>query len=79
MVHINYISLVNLTVDAPVVKELLQNDFTAETMEAEFANITTNESYRRQMLQGYDQVIDIMGHQGASERTAQTIIQTATK
>lgn len=79
MVHINYISLVNLTVDAPVVKELLQNDFTAETMEAEFANITTNEIYRRQMLQGYDQVIDIMGHQGASERTAQTIIQTATK
>ncbi|MBQ2508320.1 MAG: lipid-A-disaccharide synthase [Bacteroidales bacterium] len=77
LVKIKYISLVNIISDAPVVKELIQSDFSIDTLESEFNNITIDNDYRQQMLLGYDKVIDLLGNRGASERTAQIVAQTA--
>lgn len=70
---IKYISLVNLIADAPIVTELIQGDVNDARIEKEFAKIVDNES-RVKMLEGYAQVHTILGNAGASERTAQEII-----
>lgn len=76
LVHINYISLVNLTADAPVVSELIQNEFNIEEVERRFAEITVRENLRAKMMEGYHRVYQILGEEGASQRTAQAIIET---
>lgn len=78
LVHLNYISLVNLTADAPIVKELIQNDFNDDIVEHEFLRITADATARQQMLAGYDHVINLLGGAGASARTAQAAIDVAT-
>ena len=76
LVHINYISFVNLTADAPVVSELIQNEFNIEEVERRFAEITVRENLRAKMMEGYHRVYQILGEEGASQRTAQAIIET---
>lgn len=72
--NIQYISLVNLIADKPIVKELIQNDFSVDDLEASLHEITDNER-RQQIIDGYNLVKDILGQEGASERTAQNIIE----
>lgn len=53
--HIQYISLVNLIADFPVVPELIAADATAENLNRELTKLLdTNGSQRDLMLQGYD-------------------------
>lgn len=73
--RIKYISLVNLIADAPVVTELIQEDYNIERLESEFAKITVDEEARSKMLSEYDRVIGILGGEGASERTAEEIVR----
>lgn len=70
MGKLKYISLVNLIADAPVVKELIQNDVNDSTLETEFAKISVDSASRHSMLEGYDRMIEILGNDGASQRTA---------
>jgi len=72
--RIKYISLVNLIADAPVVTELIQQDLEPERLEAEFAAITSDTSDRRRIFEGYARLHTLLGNSGASDRTAQTII-----
>ena len=72
--RINYISLVNLISDSPVVVELLQNDFNTQRLEQEFARITTDNGNRDRMKRDYTAMRTLLGDGGASRRTAQTII-----
>lgn len=69
---LKYISLVNLIADAPIVTELIQNDVTDDAIEREFHQITSKDT-RDTMLAGYDQMIEILGNAGASQRTAKII------
>ena len=72
--RIKYISLVNLIADSPIVTELIQNDFNAERLEAEFILITSDDANRERMLNEYADMRTLLGSGGASQHVAQTII-----
>lgn len=70
--RLKYISLPNLILDKPVVKELVQNDFTAANLKQELTLILEEEG-RKQILADYDQLITLLGNSGASRKVAQMI------
>lgn len=74
IVKIKYISLVNLIMDRPVVKELIQKELTVENLEKELTSILTNESVRNNMFNDYEELKLKLGSKGASER-AVTVIE----
>ena len=69
-----YISLVNLIAGKEVVQELFGPKFTKDRIYEELSRLVQDETYRRKMLDGYEQVISIIGEPGASARTAQLIV-----
>ena len=75
LVNIKYISLVNLVMDATVVKELIQEDCSGEKIGDELDLILNNQSYRARMMQNYDQLAVRMGTAGASLRAAELMIK----
>jgi lipid-A-disaccharide synthase len=79
VVKIKFISLVNLIMDKPVVKELIQQDCTAEKIAGEIDRILNDKSYRAAMLANYNGLDAKMGLPGASAKTAGLIIQYASK
>lgn len=74
--HISYISLVNLIAGKEVVKELFAKYFSEEAISEELNRLLNDEAYRNRMLNGYDNVIQILGKPGASNRAAQIIYNT---
>ena len=77
--RIKYISLVNLIADAPIVVELIQQDFTPNRLETEFNRIASDPQTRQRILEGYAQVHSLLGNTGASDRTASQVIKNAHK
>ncbi|MBP5326751.1 MAG: lipid-A-disaccharide synthase [Bacteroidales bacterium] len=77
--RISYISLVNLIADSPVVTELIQEQYNLERLEDELKKITIDADSRQVMQNGYQGVIDILGGEGASQRTADKIIEIANR
>lgn len=75
LVKIKYISLVNLIMDMPVVKELIQEDCNTESLTKELNAILHDPLYRSQMLINYQQLAERMGEPGASEKAARLIVQ----
>jgi len=71
---IKYISLPNLIADAPIVTELIQDDFTDDRLQQEFDKITTNSQARQQITDGYAHLHTLLGNAGASDRTADEIL-----
>lgn len=69
--HTPYISLVNLIAGREVVQELFGARFSEDRIREELGRILHNPAYRQTMLDGYDEVIRILGEPGASRRTAQ--------
>lgn len=72
--HTKYISLVNLIADKTVVKELFAKYFSLQALSDEMNLLLTNSKYRHQMLSEYDRIIEMLGHEGASERAAKNIV-----
>jgi len=79
VVKIRFISLVNLIMDAMVVKELIQNDCNPQTIAEELDNILKDKTYRQRMLDKYSQLDKKMGKPGASARTASLILKYITE
>ena len=79
LVKIKFISLVNLIMNRPVVKELIQQDCTAAKIAAELRLLLNDEGSRGKMLSDYDELDQKMGRPGASAKTARLIIQYTTK
>jgi len=75
IVKTRFISLVNLIMDKLIVKELIQDDCTPQTIDTELDKLLGNKPYRQQMLDGYRQLDKRMGKPGASEHTAKLIIK----
>ncbi len=74
LVKIKYISLVNLIMDKPVVKELIQQDFNASAMTNELSNLLNNPVRRHQMLNDYDELENVLSAGGhASDNAAEKI------
>jgi lipid-A-disaccharide synthase len=79
VIRIGFISLVNLIMDKAVVKELIQQDCTPETIGAELGLILNDKDYRATMLSNYDLLDERMGKSGASAKTADLILKYAAK
>jgi len=67
---VKYISLVNLIIDKPLVKELFNEKFSTENIRQELYNLLHNESYIASMQAGYSDIIEQLGEKGASDRAA---------
>ncbi|CAM3263702.1 lipid-A-disaccharide synthase [Empedobacter falsenii] len=72
--NIRFISLVNLIMDEEVVKELIQYDLTYENIKREL-NLILNSPKRDKILQDYEELYHKLGGIGASERTANLIVE----
>jgi lipid-A-disaccharide synthase len=72
--RIQYISLVNLIADSPVVTELIQDDFNSTKLEREFNLIADDKANRERILHEYADMRALLGDGGASSRVAQAII-----
>lgn len=73
VIKVKYISLVNLIMHVPVVRELIQGDYNEDMVKEELNRILSDEAYRSNMLQNYKALDNKMGEIGASERTAKLI------
>ncbi|HSH51693.1 MAG TPA: hypothetical protein VK982_08205, partial [Bacteroidales bacterium] len=72
-VKTQYISLVNLIMNAEVVKELIQFDMNADRLETELNKILYNNDFRQKMLGNYKELREKLGGTGASERVAKLL------
>jgi len=74
LISIKYISLVNLIMDKPVVKELIQHELTTENLVKEL-KLLLNDSQRRQALdQDYKSLFEILSSGGNASAQAAKII-----
>ncbi len=73
VVKVKFISLVNLIANKEVVKELLQDNCTPETVSAELNNLLHNTNYRQKVINGNQEVYATLNIGSASENTASLI------
>lgn len=74
LVKIKYISLVNLILDRPLVKELIQQALTPQQLSQELRKILAGPD-RERIIKGYTELKSKLGNKGASDRLATDIIQ----
>lgn len=75
LIKVKYISLVNLIMDKPVVKELIQDDLTAANLHRELEAILDNPDRRRQLAHDYQALKTLLSQGGhASANAARSIV-----
>jgi len=75
VIKVKYISLVNLIMDKPVVKELIQNDLTVENLKHELHELTTNEERITEIKRDYADLKKLLSEGGnASAKAAKSIM-----
>lgn len=79
LVRVKFISLVNLIAGREVVKELIQSEASVEKVSTELRRILTDNTYRQQMLAGYDEIVRILDTGSASENAARLMVEHAKK
>jgi len=76
LVKVKYISLVNLIMDKPVVKELIQNNLTAENLKKELQQLLTDENRIAEIKKDYASLKTLLRQGGdASANAASSIIK----
>ena len=75
LVNVKYISLVNLIVDRPLVKELIQDQLTTQQLKQALMNIL-NPLHQSHLESGYAELRKKLGNKGASQRLADLIIKS---
>lgn len=76
LIHIKYISLVNLIMDKQVVKELIQHELTTENLVKELDLILNNDAYRQNILTDYAALKQLLSEGGnASAQAAKKITE----
>lgn len=79
LIKVKYISLVNLIMNKAVVKELIQNDLTAENISVELRQILSDTKRQRALLEDYEELRFLLGNAGASDNAALIIINDLKK
>jgi lipid-A-disaccharide synthase len=78
-VKVPHFAMVNLIAGEEVVRELVQQDFTAEKVAAEVGRLVSEEPARTEMIEGLRRVGKQLSsgseHRGAAERAAEAIIR----
>ncbi|WP_299624011.1 lipid-A-disaccharide synthase [uncultured Tenacibaculum sp.] len=77
IITLEYISLVNLIMDRPVVKELIQNEFNESNLEQELQLLLNGEK-RKEFFLDYFDLEEKLGGKGASKKAAHSIIKGLT-
>lgn len=76
LIKVDYISLVNLIMGKEVVKELIQNDLTAENIQKELLPLIEEQSEKRsKMLKAYSSLEELLGSGGASDKVASLLLK----
>jgi lipid-A-disaccharide synthase len=75
MIEVKYISLVNLILDKPLVKELIQNDLTEVNLKDELTKIIPESKTRTSILEGYHDMAEQLGEASGSEEAAQIMVE----
>ena len=78
LVNVKYISLVNLIMDRPLVKELIQNDLNTNNLRTALTNIL-DPTAAAELQQGYAELRRRLGDGGASDRAATAILALVRK
>lgn len=78
LINVKYISLVNLIVDRPLVKELIQGDLNSTNLKDALQEIL-RESAAKKIREGYEELIDKLGQEGASKRAASLMVEYSQK
>jgi len=80
VIKVKYISLVNLIMNRPVVKELIQNDLTEHNLKHELQELLKNEKRIDELKRDYAELKRILSEGGnASENAAKVIIDFLSK
>lgn len=79
LIKIKYISLVNLILNKPSVKELIQNNFNEKKLSHELNELLTNDEYQDAIQVDYTILWEKLGHFKTSELVAKEIIDLAEK
>jgi lipid-A-disaccharide synthase len=74
LVKLKFISLVNLIMDKEVVKELIQNEMTAENISVELKKILSDPEKRKNMKSDYQQLKNLLSEGGNASANAAGII-----
>ncbi len=74
LIKVPYISLVNLILNKPAVKELIQQDLNTEMLTAELARLLRDKTAIDSIMDDYEQLWTALGAGGASERAAKLIV-----
>jgi lipid-A-disaccharide synthase len=74
LIKIKYISLVNLIMDKPVVKELIQKELTAQNLKKELSELLTNTERQNQLKKDYEDLRNILSAGGNASANAAKII-----
>jgi lipid-A-disaccharide synthase len=75
VIRVKYISLVNLIMDKPIVKELIQDELTPENLKKELADLLFNPLRKAQLQKDYNELKQKLGEGGhASANAARSII-----
>ncbi|KXK03698.1 MAG: Lipid A disaccharide synthetase [Chlorobi bacterium OLB4] len=70
---LKYLTMANILIDKPVVKEFIQNDFTVDNIISEGRRILSDEEYNAQMVYGLRKVREILTDKDASSEAARII------
>ena len=73
-VKVKYLGLANLIMNKEIVKELIQEDMTPEKIERELLKFDTLEGAQN-IEDDYNELLTMLGGEGASKRAAEVIIQ----
>jgi lipid-A-disaccharide synthase len=80
VIKVKYIAMVNLIMDKPVVKELIQKDLTVENLKHELHELLTNESRITQIKRDYAELRTMLSHgDNASAKAAKSIFDFLSK
>jgi lipid-A-disaccharide synthase len=74
LISVDHFGLVNLIAEKRIAKELIQSDFTADTLAAELEFLLENDKNARARAELGD-AVEKLGHGGASKRAAEAIYQ----
>jgi lipid-A-disaccharide synthase len=79
LAKVRFICLVNLIMDREVVKELIQNDLTANNVANELKSLLASSKRQKKLLEDYEELKAVLGNAGASDKAAEIIIANVKK
>lgn len=79
LAKVRFICLVNLIMDREVVKELIQNDLTANNVANELKSLLASSKRQKKLLEDYEELKSVLGNAGASDKAAEIIIANVKK